>query len=96
MAGAFGGRLLRRWRQREVWVADGIYSDIMLSWTPIEYEKEIASVMQLEHLRSSVRWGADFILRAHVSPTTLYTQVCVIVSSFVYFLIYLYIVLVLR
>ncbi|KAL4019124.1 hypothetical protein IC575_022763 [Cucumis melo] len=47
----------------------------LLSWTTVEYEKEIKSVMQLEHLRSSVRWGADFILRAHVSPTTLYTQV---------------------
>ncbi|XP_022157127.1 endoglucanase-like isoform X2 [Momordica charantia] len=47
----------------------------LLSWTAAEYEEEIASVKQLDHLRSSVRWGADFILRAHTSPTTLYTQV---------------------
>ncbi|KAG6606068.1 hypothetical protein SDJN03_03385, partial [Cucurbita argyrosperma subsp. sororia] len=46
----------------------------LLSWTAVEYENEMGSVMQLQHLRGSVRWGADFILQAHVSPTTLYTQ----------------------
>ncbi|KAK1281661.1 hypothetical protein QJS10_CPB22g00009 [Acorus calamus] len=29
----------------------------------------------MPYLRSAIRWGSDFILRAHTSPTTLYTQV---------------------
>lgn len=47
----------------------------LLSWTAIEYEKEISSANQLGYLRSAIRWGTNFILRAHTSPTTLYTQV---------------------
>lgn len=62
----------------------------LLSWTAVEYEKEMASVMQLEHLRSSIRWGTDFILRAHVSPTTLYTQVCRINSILLSYLLSLF------
>ncbi|KAK1326145.1 hypothetical protein QJS10_CPA01g02269 [Acorus calamus] len=30
---------------------------------------------QMPFLCSAIRWGSDFILRAHTSPTTLYTQV---------------------
>lgn len=47
----------------------------LLSWTAIEYEKEISSVNQLGHLRTAIRWGTNFLLKAHSSPTTLYTQV---------------------
>lgn len=47
----------------------------LLSLGAIEYESGIASVKQLSYLRSAIRWGSDFLLRAHSSPTTLYTQV---------------------
>ncbi|KAF7828221.1 Endoglucanase [Senna tora] len=46
----------------------------LLSWTAIEYESEISSVKQMEYLRSAIRWGSDFILRSHSSPTILFTQ----------------------
>lgn len=48
----------------------------LLSWSGVEYEKEVSSVKQLDYLRSAIRWGADFILQAHTSPTTLFTQAC--------------------
>jgi hypothetical protein len=48
----------------------------LLSWAAIEYESEISSVNQLDYLHGAIRWGADFILKAHTSPTTLFTQVC--------------------
>lgn len=51
----------------------------LLSWTAIEYEKEISSVHQLGYLRRAIRWGTNFILKAHSSPTTLYTQVPLLV-----------------
>ncbi|XP_021284950.1 endoglucanase-like [Herrania umbratica] len=47
----------------------------LLSWAAVEFRQEISSANQLNHLRSAIRWGSDFILRAHTSPTTLYTQV---------------------
>jgi hypothetical protein len=58
----------------------------LLSWAAIEYEKEISSVDQLGHLHTAILWGTNFILRAHTSPTTLYTQVLNFLSS-----IYIYI-----
>ncbi|KAL0890916.1 hypothetical protein Bca101_014899 [Brassica carinata] len=51
------------------------FTTTLLSWAAIEYQKEISSVNQLGYLRSSIKWGANFIIRAHTSPTTLYTQV---------------------
>lgn len=47
----------------------------LLSWSAIEYRNEISSVNQLSYLRTAIRWGTNFILRSHTSPTTLYTQV---------------------
>lgn len=47
----------------------------LLSWAAVEYRHEFSSAHQLSHLRTAIRWGTDFILRAHTSPTTLYTQV---------------------
>ncbi|XP_062192775.1 endoglucanase 20-like [Phragmites australis] len=47
----------------------------LLSWSALEYRNEVAAAGQLSHLRSAIHWGADFLLRAHTSPTTLYTQV---------------------
>ncbi|KQJ98077.1 hypothetical protein BRADI_3g34787v3 [Brachypodium distachyon] len=47
----------------------------LLSWSADEYRGEVAAAGQLGNLRAAIRWGADFLLRAHTSPTTLYTQV---------------------
>ncbi|KAK8478270.1 hypothetical protein V6N13_096220 [Hibiscus sabdariffa] len=47
----------------------------MLSWAAVEYGNEISSAGELNHLRTAIRWGTDFILQARTSPTTLYTQV---------------------
>ncbi|XVF10516.1 hypothetical protein REPUB_Repub07fG0189700 [Reevesia pubescens] len=47
----------------------------LLSWAAVEYRQTISSSNQLNQLRTAIRWGTDFILRAHTSPTTLYTQV---------------------
>ncbi|CAN8325676.1 unnamed protein product [Cochlearia groenlandica] len=51
------------------------FTTTLLSWAAIEYSNEISSVNQIGYLRSSIKWGTDFILRAHTSRNTLYTQV---------------------
>ncbi|XP_062119573.1 endoglucanase-like [Humulus lupulus] len=51
------------------------FSVSLLSWAAVEYQAEISSANQLDYLQSAIRWGTDFILKAHTSPTTLYTQV---------------------
>ncbi|KAK9276833.1 hypothetical protein L1049_006370 [Liquidambar formosana] len=51
------------------------FSVSLLSWAAVEYRREISSVNQLGYLREAIQWGANFILRAHTTPTTLYTQV---------------------
>ncbi|KAJ4839152.1 hypothetical protein Tsubulata_008318 [Turnera subulata] len=51
------------------------FSVTLLSWAAIEYQKEISSVNQLDQLHTAIRWGTNFILHSHTSPTTLYTQV---------------------
>ncbi|CAL5006587.1 unnamed protein product [Urochloa decumbens] len=47
----------------------------LLSWSAREFYSELDKAGQLWHLRSAIQWGAEFLLRAHTSPTTLYTQV---------------------
>jgi hypothetical protein len=47
----------------------------LLSWSAMEYGSDVAAAEQLGNLRNAIQWGADFLLRAHTSPTTLYTQV---------------------
>ncbi|XP_059662275.1 endoglucanase-like [Cornus florida] len=47
----------------------------LLSWATVEYQEDISSINRLGYLRTAIRWGADFILHSHTSPTTLYTQV---------------------
>lgn len=54
----------------------------LLSWAAVEYRTDIAAVNQLGYLQGAIRWGADFLLHAHTSATTLYTQVYSCVLGF--------------
>ncbi|KAL0393595.1 UNVERIFIED_CONTAM: Endoglucanase [Sesamum latifolium] len=51
------------------------FSVSLLSWAAAEYGREIDSDRQLQNLHAAIRWGTDFLLQAHNSSTTLYTQV---------------------
>ncbi|XP_057802774.1 endoglucanase 20-like [Salvia miltiorrhiza] len=50
------------------------FSMSLLSWVVNEYGKEIDS-SELKNLLTAIRWGTNFLLRAHTSSTTFYTQV---------------------
>ncbi|XLR65255.1 hypothetical protein S83_015927 [Arachis hypogaea] len=44
----------------------------LLSWANIDYQTQKQTD---QNLQSAIRWGTDFILKAHTSPTTLFTQI---------------------
>ncbi|KAL6556419.1 hypothetical protein OROGR_005707 [Orobanche gracilis] len=51
------------------------FSVSLLGWAATEYKNELGRADQLSNLRTAIRWGTDFLLRAHTSSTKFYTQV---------------------
>ncbi|KAL3699479.1 hypothetical protein R1sor_017501 [Riccia sorocarpa] len=47
----------------------------MLSWSAIEYASQITQAGEMDNLQSAIRWGTDYLLKAHTGPTQLYVQV---------------------
>lgn len=47
----------------------------MLSWSVIEYRKQIADAGELEHALESIKWGTDYFIKAHTSPNVLWAEV---------------------
>ena len=50
-------------------------SATMLAWGAIEYRDAYAASGQLSHLLGSLRWSADYFLKAHSAPNMLWGQV---------------------
>lgn len=59
----------------------------MLSWSVIEFEKEIAASNQLEYALDAIQWGTDYFIKAHRQPNTLWCQVNSEKSNFLSFLL---------
>ncbi|CAL0304309.1 unnamed protein product [Lupinus luteus] len=51
------------------------YSVTMLAWGAIEFSKEISDLNQLENTLSAIKWGTDYLIKAHPQPNVLYGQV---------------------
>ncbi|KAF8725763.1 hypothetical protein HU200_020315 [Digitaria exilis] len=47
----------------------------MLAWGVVEYARPLAAAGELRHALAAVRWGADYLARAHAAEETLYVQV---------------------
>lgn len=47
----------------------------MLSWSVIEYGKQLASSGELGHSMEAIKWGSDYLLKAHTEPDVLYGEV---------------------
>ncbi|CAN6340477.1 unnamed protein product [Urochloa humidicola] len=47
----------------------------MLAWGAVEYARPLAAAGELRHALAAVRWGADYLARAHAAAETLYVQV---------------------
>ncbi|KAJ9173718.1 hypothetical protein P3X46_016828 [Hevea brasiliensis] len=47
----------------------------MMSWSIIEYGKQMAASDELVHAMDAVKWGADYLIKAHPEPHVLYGEV---------------------
>lgn len=47
----------------------------MMSWSIIEYGKQILHSGELSHSLASVKWGTDYLIKAHPEPNVLYGEV---------------------
>uniref|UniRef100_A0A0D6R7H6 Endoglucanase n=1 Tax=Araucaria cunninghamii TaxID=56994 RepID=A0A0D6R7H6_ARACU len=47
----------------------------MLSWSVIEYGKQMASSGELGYATEAIKWGTDYLLKAHPEPDVLYGEV---------------------
>uniref|UniRef100_A0A2P2Q363 Endoglucanase n=1 Tax=Rhizophora mucronata TaxID=61149 RepID=A0A2P2Q363_RHIMU len=47
----------------------------MMSWSIIEYGKQMAANGELGHAMEAVKWGTDYLIKAHPQPNVLYGEV---------------------
>ncbi|XP_004503629.1 endoglucanase 6 [Cicer arietinum] len=47
----------------------------MMSWSIIEYGKQMATSGELGHAMEAVKWGTDYFIKAHPQPNVLYGEV---------------------
>jgi endoglucanase len=51
------------------------FSVTMLAWSVIEHTAALAAAGELQHAIAAVRWGADYLARAHTADEVLFVQV---------------------
>ena len=47
----------------------------MMAWSIAEYGKQMAASGELVHAMEAVKWGADYLIKAHPEPYVLYGEV---------------------
>ncbi|KAL3690317.1 hypothetical protein R1sor_016626 [Riccia sorocarpa] len=51
------------------------FSITLLSWSVMEYSEFLEKAEELQHARDAIRWGTDYLLKAHTGPYELWVQV---------------------
>ena len=51
------------------------YTMTVLAWGGVAYPNAYSSTGQTSNLLDAVKWGTDYIVKAHVAPDVLYGQV---------------------
>ncbi|KAL2329135.1 hypothetical protein Fmac_022562 [Flemingia macrophylla] len=51
------------------------YSVTMLAWGAIEFKKEITNLNQMGQTLWAIKWGTDYLIKAHTQPDVLWGQV---------------------
>ena len=57
----------------------------MMSWSIVEYGKQMASSGELSHAMDAVKWGTDYLIKAHPEPYVLYGEVPFTFNTFSFF-----------
>lgn len=47
----------------------------MMSWSILEYGKQMGGSGELGHAMEAVKWGTDYLIKAHPEPDVLYGEV---------------------
>ncbi|KAL9230952.1 hypothetical protein vseg_006235 [Gypsophila vaccaria] len=47
----------------------------MMSWSAIEYGRQISKLGELGHTLEAIKWGTDYLIKAHPEPNVLYGEV---------------------
>lgn len=47
----------------------------MLSWSVMEYSKQVDYSGQMGYAMEAIKWGTDYFIKAHPQPNVLYGQV---------------------
>ncbi|KAJ4957172.1 hypothetical protein NE237_013955 [Protea cynaroides] len=47
----------------------------MMSWSIVEYGKQITTTGELGHAMEALKWGTDYLIKAHPEPNVLYGEV---------------------
>lgn len=47
----------------------------MMSWSLIEYGKQMAAGGELNNALDAIKWGTDYLIKAHAEPNVLYGEV---------------------
>ncbi|XP_059662216.1 endoglucanase 6 [Cornus florida] len=47
----------------------------MMSWSIVEYGKQMAASGELSHAMDAIKWGTDYLIKAHPHPYVLYGEV---------------------
>ncbi|KAG6545488.1 hypothetical protein Mapa_013090 [Marchantia paleacea] len=51
------------------------YSITLLAWSVVEYGDFLQKAEELQNAHEAIRWGTDFLLKAHTGPNELWVQV---------------------
>lgn len=51
------------------------YSITLLAWGVVEFEGKLSSKGELSNALAAVRWGTDYLIKAHPEPDVLYGEV---------------------
>ena len=47
----------------------------MLSWSTIEFRDKLSAKSELSNALAAIKWGTDYLMKAHSQPNVLYGQV---------------------
>lgn len=51
------------------------FTTTMMAWSIVEYGEQMASSGELGHAMDAVKWGTDYLIKAHPEPYVLYGEV---------------------
>ena len=47
----------------------------LLAWSIVEYSQELAAAGQLNYALDALKWGTDYLLKAHTEPNVFWVEV---------------------